>query len=792
MASNSPVTKTPFGIACLLLANSSFAQPVPKISSLSHDWFQRGTTNEIAIVGENLSGAAAVHVSGDPGVQATLVPADLGKTPVTLETSQGGIVVGDLSDPKKVAVRIACAPDASLNGREIRVITGGGVSNPIGFNLSALPEILESRTGSEAQKIAIPAGISGTISAAGEQDSYRFKAEKEQELILEVIAFRTGSLLDSSLVILDAAGKELARSEDAKGFDSFLRFRVPETGEYVAQLRDFRYGGSAKHTYHLTIGELSYIESAFPSGARRGQQVEVVLGGANLASLNKITLQPNVDAPVGWQEIRVHTPYGISTPFPFQVGDLAESVESEPNNATNQANAIKVPSLVNGRIGQAKDIDTFKFKVEQAQTLIMEVTAQRFGSPLDALLTLRDANGTVLKQNDDSEGADARIEFAFKKDQECTLSIRDLLERGGGNFVYRLSIRPPEPDFAVRFYPDNPRIHCGGRTVLRCELTRKAGFSGPVRLGATNLPPGVTCESVLINGDDPAAALLVLNASNSARGGVHPIQVVGTATINGTPVSRAAEGISGESPVKEGLLAVLDTPAPFLIELYTLALTLEQEQSADLDIGIVRRNGFEGEIKLSAEGYSAGREPLTQNLEAPTAALKPGQSHATLRLKAKPDAEIGSRLIYVRGETTVDGQPVIEFSQPIPLAVRQIPFTLRNTMKRLSVAVLPPGVQSAASEAEFAVRASRRGWFTDQINLSLEGLPEGVTATSTNLPNKVGEVTFKLTATEKAPVSKDFQITVLGSSSVAGRTYQQRTEPMTLSITKSQDVADTK
>ena len=49
-----------------------------------------------------------------------------------------------------------------------------------------------------------------------------------------------------------------------------------------------------------------------------------------------------------------------------------------------------------------------------------------------------------------------------------------------------------------------------------------------------------------------------------------------------------------------------------------------------------------------------------------------------------------------------------------------------------------------------------------------------------------------LPPTEKATTAKDFQITVVGSANAGGRTYQQRTDPMTLSITAPQNVADIK
>ncbi|MFO1499776.1 MAG: PPC domain-containing protein [Verrucomicrobiota bacterium] len=765
------------------------AQPVPKLMALSRDWFQRGTTNEVVISGEHLRGAKAVRVSGDGGLAVLLSTPDEGLPKVTLEASKGGISVGDSSESKAVRATVTISDDASLNPREIRLVTAEGVSNPVIVNVSPIPEILETSGGE--QRLSLPVGLSGTIAAPGEQDSFTFDAKKGQELIFEILAFRSGSALDSSMALLNSKGLELARSEDAKGFDSFIRLTVPEDGAYRLQIRDFRYGGSSKHTYHLTAGALPYVDWVYPAGVSRGQSAQVRLHGANLG-VDTITLRPDLDAPLGWQEVRVRTSNGLSTPFRFEVGELPEFMETEPNGGTNQANVIRPPTTVNGRISAPRDVDQFKFKLSKSQRLICEITAQRFGSPLDAVLVLRDGEGHVLSQNDDAEGADARIDYPFEKDKEYLLSVRDLLGRGPENAVYRLALRPPQPDFTVRFFPDAPRINCGGRAIVRCEVLREAGFGGAVRIVAENLPAGVTAEPVLMTADDPTHGLLILNASGNAAGGVHPLRLAATGLRDGAALVHSAEPMAGDTPAREGLLTILDSAPPFTLELLTLSVSLEQEQAADLQLLVRRRDGFDGEIKLTPEGFSSGRESIARNLEFQPVTLKAAESRARLTCKARMDSEIGVHPIYVRAETTVDGQTINQYSQAVPLTIRQLPFSLVNTMKRLSVAVLPAGTTSAASEAEFAVRASRRGWFTDQIDLSLEGLPEGVTATTTNLASHVGEVTFKLHATEKAAVLKDFEITVVGSANIAGRIYQQRTAPMTLSVTKPTEVADSK
>ena len=84
-------------VASILLAAtaSSVAQPTPRLTELSREWFQRGTTNELDLTGDHIRDAHAIRISGDSGVTATLVPRRLSHPDVALETSCGGITVGE-------------------------------------------------------------------------------------------------------------------------------------------------------------------------------------------------------------------------------------------------------------------------------------------------------------------------------------------------------------------------------------------------------------------------------------------------------------------------------------------------------------------------------------------------------------------------------------------------------------------------------------------------------------------------------------------------------------------------
>ncbi|MEO8426191.1 MAG: PPC domain-containing protein [Verrucomicrobiota bacterium] len=761
----------------------AFGQAVPKLNSVSQDWLQRGSTGEITFAGENLTSATNLIFSGDSGLTATIIPPE--KPSVQVETSQGGISTTESTSDKKLTARIKVSADATLRPREVRVVSATGVSNPLTLNVGYLPEISQkepNNTTNQAQVIELPVAVTGTIKEATKTDYYRFSATKGQRLIFDVYGYRIGSPLDSSLAVLDALGKELARNEDANGLDSLIVWTVSEDGEYYVQLRDFRYQGGADFKYRLYAGVMPYVEAVYPFGGRRGENVPVELKGQNLGGSTKLTLHLDSSAPVGQQQIQANTPLGFSNPFLFEVSDLPNIFETEPNNTTNQANLVTVPVAINGRLSGEKDVDIFKFKVNQDQRLICEVTARRFGSGLDALLTLSDATGKVLQQNDDAEGADSRIDFdQFKKDGEYFLTIKDLQDRSGDNFTYRLSIRQPVPDFAVKVLPDTPRVRRGGRSVLRCELARLTGFNDMVRVVITDLPPGVFAEPLLLSASGPPSGLIVVSAAKEATEGTFPVKLVASSVIGGKMVTRTVVPLSNDRPVKQAFLTVLDEP-PFTIEPSTLSVVLEQDQSATLELLVPRRPGFMGEIKLSAEGFSAGREPVSRSLEMPDVTLKGSDVQAKIKVKARLDAETGTRNVVFKGETTVDGQTVTEFSNTLPVTITQIPFAISPSLKRLSVTALPATVQSAAREAVFIVKVERRAGFTNGLDLVLEGVPEGISATAEKIPENGAEANIKLVATDKAPVGKEFSLAVLASGLFNDRTYRQKTGPITLAV----------
>jgi hypothetical protein len=270
-----PYAWTLLGIFVLQFAicNSLSAAPIPKLTIISPEWVQRGTTTDIEITGENLSDITEFSFSGEEGLSAE--PGPPSKSAVRLDSTTPGIFsTGPASDSKRITVKLTISADTTLGNHEIRVITPGGVSNPLQIRVTNIPEMYEpgkNHSVAEAPRVNLPVGIAGRIRVPEQTDFFRFNAKKGELLLFEVQANRIGSPLDSSLALFDSNGKELVRNEDANGFDSFIDFTVPADGDYAVSIRDFQMRGGDNYNYHLIAGAVPYLKSIFPFGGQRGK-----------------------------------------------------------------------------------------------------------------------------------------------------------------------------------------------------------------------------------------------------------------------------------------------------------------------------------------------------------------------------------------------------------------------------------------------------------------------------------------------------------------------------------------
>ena len=136
-------------------------------------------------------------------------------------------------------------------------------------------------------------------------------------------------------------------------------------------------------------------------------------------------------------------PGGESKPHSLIVKNGVPVVlEKEPNDGFKQAQPITIPCVVEGSIRQSQDVDVFRFEGKQGEQLTFDLQANRFGSPLDGMLTLFDSEGRVVATADDSDGSlDPVLQISLPQSGTYYLSLIDAHDQGGSLFLYRLAFR---------------------------------------------------------------------------------------------------------------------------------------------------------------------------------------------------------------------------------------------------------------------------------------------------------------------------------------------------------------
>ncbi|HQU42409.1 MAG TPA: PPC domain-containing protein, partial [Pirellulales bacterium] len=434
-------------VVCLLAP--AFADE-PAVSYIFPAGGERGTKVDFRVGGMYLHEDAAFEMPG-PGVTASarIVPTEtiwFEGPVIPLPASQ------QKEDyPKDYAGQIEIAGDVPLGLRRWRVSTSQGAAASMKFVVGDLPEIVEQEIdgGPLPVQVALPVTINGRIFPREDVDDWTFPAKAGEPIRAEVLSSRLGYPLEARLVLYDQAGKPLAEDVGSLAGDACLRTTIPADGTYRLRIHDVNFGGLQHYVYRLNLTRGPYIERVYPLGARRGSTVRLELDGQGLPP-EGVELAVPVDAP-SWYTARLPLCGNESNPVHLETDDLPEILESEPNDAPQQAATIGAPAIANGRIAMPGDRDYWAFNAKARDVFDVAVSAARLGAPLDAVLVMEDAAGKELSRAEESPGSqsDCRLRFTAPADGLYYARVGDrFASRGGRAFAYRLRITPATvPDF---------------------------------------------------------------------------------------------------------------------------------------------------------------------------------------------------------------------------------------------------------------------------------------------------------------------------------------------------------
>ncbi|MBM3459156.1 MAG: hypothetical protein FJX77_11565, partial [Armatimonadetes bacterium] len=142
-------------------------------------------------------------------------------------------------------------------------------------------------------------------------------------------------------------------------------------------------------------------------------------------------------AEMGLREFRLYTPVGLSCKGAFLIGPEGPVTrEEEPNDG--QTLPLSVPGAADGRIQRSEDVDAYRFSARAGEGMAFYVQAQEAGSPLDSVLTVKDAAGKILVTNEDYMSRNAAVGFRAPAAGEYRLEIKDTETSGSEIHSYRI------------------------------------------------------------------------------------------------------------------------------------------------------------------------------------------------------------------------------------------------------------------------------------------------------------------------------------------------------------------
>ena len=425
-----------------------------------------------------------------------------------------------------VILEVTVGRRAAIGPRELRLVSGTGITNPMVFHIGRLPEVQELEPNSrqafmpikglpartplpEPTVLVLPVVLNGQI-LPGDVDRFRFYAKRGDALLIKTdartlipyLADAVPGWFQAVVTLYDDQGKEVAYADDDRFHpDPVFSYTLRKTGQYELAIRDALYRGREDFVYRIQIGKPPFVKKT-------------------------------------------------SAPELSPVPGLPEFLETEGQEIMT----VDLPVLAKGSIAPAGDTDVYRFLGRARDTIAMEVTSRSLDASLDSLVRLMDANGRVVAWNDDhvlkdahlykdlaglvTHHADSYLVAQLPIDGLFDVQISDAQHHGGPDHGYCLRIARAQGDFALRTALSGLAVRVGSGVKLTVHALRKEGYTGPIDIELTGASSGFSIQNGRIpEGKDQATITLKAPRRRIAE----PVQLhlQGTARINGQTIARA-------------------------------------------------------------------------------------------------------------------------------------------------------------------------------------------------------------------------------------------------------------
>ncbi|HEV3146762.1 MAG TPA: hypothetical protein VGZ47_22945 [Gemmataceae bacterium] len=470
----------------------------------------------------------------------------------------------------------------------------------------------------------------------------------------------------------------------------------------------------------------------------------------------KVTIAP--DTPLGMHDVRLVNKWGVSNPRPFVVGDLPEVNEVEPNNDVAQAQKVELNTVINGVINAPTDVDYFTFAGKKGQRVLLHAAASSIDSRAKPMVELYDADGNRLAFNRNYNDGDALADVTLPADANYWVRLFEFTYTAGNpDYYYRLTIST------------GPWIDAMMPPVL------EPGKATPVTIWGRNLPGGQPDPSAVVDGRVLEKIAVSITAPTDpvaqqrlSFGGHIP------------PVMSAQDGFEYR------LKGAVGMSNPYLLQFARAPVVIETEPNdkpesaqainvpCEVAGRIEKRDDRDWYSFTAKKGDSYFIDLFGERLGSPGDfyfIVKPADPKSSVMAEMDDNAEqLHPQQFYTRSsdpqsykfDVPQDGKYLVMVSARDagtdfgPRNLYRLRITPAKPDFRLIVMPMSPNRPEAVvlrteGQEGFDVFVWRLDGFDAPINLTVEGLPAGVTC----LPQRIGSTqkhaTLVLSAAKEAP-----------------------------------------
>jgi len=425
--------------------------------------------------------------------------------------------------------------DAAVGTGVLRTYGSNGVSNPAFILMDDLATIAGAKTNNtlaSAHSITFGSAVDGVCPELN-YAWFKVALKKGQRISLEVVASRIGSKLDSVLRVVNAAGRELARNDDAPGLsgDSYVSLTAPESGDYFVELRDVNYGGGTSFFYRLRVGDFPLVTAAFPAMAGQGSTTLFQLAGPG-GEAGRMKAKALTNSSVVRLAIKGHEGSAFARAIPRLTKEI---VEKEPNDT--RANLFSIADGINGRFDKAQDRDLYEFASRKGERVEFRAATRSLGSACDAMLTLESVDGKRLGRSNPSMADEGVLAYSFPSNGTYRLVVEEAAGAFGPHLVYHIAAE--QGGLALSLETEHVSAPPGKTFDLKV-IAGRGEFKGAITLAVDGPAGPLAITNNVIAEGKSNVTVKVMVPESLAPGTLHELTVSGSAKRDGKEVHARA------------------------------------------------------------------------------------------------------------------------------------------------------------------------------------------------------------------------------------------------------------